>query len=298
MRKSYRTHERHVFYKYMSANTAKIVLENCSLRWSSPIIFNDPFDVPREVMKNVNEITLGKALARKLKQELLNPRQDLLNVNPRIRTLLEIYKKIFPYGIPPGLAEKFQEIEIDPPVGPGAPIAIEDMKNMWRGMLNDRRILCLSESATIPPMWNHYADGYKGVVIEFECIDELDSAWLIAKPINYTNEMPLTYTAEGMADLLSLPDSQAIDYINNEITFIKTEDWTYEKEWRISTYAKTTNSGYYSDYGFHPLEVKSIILGPHFDDNDEDFTKLVQKYPLARIRKSTFGEHRKIIISP
>lgn len=93
MRKSYRTHERHVFYKYMSANTAKIVLENCSLRWSSPTIFNDPFDVPREVMKNVNEITLGKALARKLKQELLNPRQDLLNVNPRIRTLLEIYKK-------------------------------------------------------------------------------------------------------------------------------------------------------------------------------------------------------------
>lgn len=88
-------------------------------------------------------------------------------------------------------------------------------------MLNDRRILCLSESATIPPSWNHYADGYKGVVIEFECIDELDSAWLIAKPINYTNEMPLTYTAEGMADLLFLPDSQAIDYINNEITFIK-----------------------------------------------------------------------------
>lgn len=153
-------------------------------------------------MKNINEISLGKALAQKLKQELLNPRQDLINLNPRIRALLDIYKKLFPYGIPPGLAEKFQEIEINPPVGPGASIAIEDMKNMWRGMLNDRRILCLSESATIPPMWNHYADGYKGVVIEFECIDELDSAWLIAKPINYTNEMPLTYTAEDMADLL------------------------------------------------------------------------------------------------
>lgn len=299
MRKPYRTHDRQTFYKYMSASTAKIVLDSCSLRWSSPVIFNDPFDVPREVMKDVNEISLGRALTRKLRHVLLNPRHDLINVNPRIKPLLEIYKRLFPYGVPPELAEKFQEIEMAPPVSPGAPSAIDDMKNMWREMLNDRRILCLSENATIPPMWNHYADGYQGVVIEFECIDDLDSAWLIAKPINYTNEMPLTYTAEGMAELLFLPDSQAIDYINNEITYIKTEDWAYEKEWRISTYSNSVKTGYYNDFGFHPLEIKSVILGPLFKEDDlESLTKLVQKYPFAHIRRSIFGEHRKIIISP
>src|SRR3954467_3752612 len=31
-------------YKYMSSETALIVLDKLSLRWSSPLLFNDPFD--------------------------------------------------------------------------------------------------------------------------------------------------------------------------------------------------------------------------------------------------------------
>jgi hypothetical protein len=33
------------FYKYMAAETGKKVLEKSSLRWASPTLFNDPFDV-------------------------------------------------------------------------------------------------------------------------------------------------------------------------------------------------------------------------------------------------------------
>src|SRR5687767_14020057 len=39
------SHSRNSFYKYMSAGTAKTVLGNNTLRWSSPALFNDPFDV-------------------------------------------------------------------------------------------------------------------------------------------------------------------------------------------------------------------------------------------------------------
>lgn len=39
-----RTHERDSFYKYMTVGTAKAVLTNTSLRYSSPLLFNDPFD--------------------------------------------------------------------------------------------------------------------------------------------------------------------------------------------------------------------------------------------------------------
>lgn len=88
MRSPNRMHERSTFYKYMSLNTAKIVLDSCSLRWSSPVLFNDPFDVPREVMPGINEINIGKALARKLIAELITPREDIQNLNPRIRTML------------------------------------------------------------------------------------------------------------------------------------------------------------------------------------------------------------------
>jgi hypothetical protein len=30
-----------VFYKYTSSSTALLILENCRLRWSSPLLFND-----------------------------------------------------------------------------------------------------------------------------------------------------------------------------------------------------------------------------------------------------------------
>lgn len=299
MRSPHRMHERSTFYKYMSLSTAKIVLDSCSLRWSSPIIFNDPFDVPREVMPGINEVNIGEALARKLIAELINPRENIQNLNPRIRTMLGVYQKLFPLGIPEGLIEKFQKLVDAPPVGLGAPAAIQEMKDVWKGMLNERRILCLSESPIITPMWNHYADGYKGIVIEFDCVDLLENAWLLAKPINYTNETPLTYTSEGMAELLFMPDNKAIEYINSEVTFIKTEEWAYEKEWRISHYAKQMSSGHYSDLKFHPFELKSVILGPLFDASEfVEVTSLVKMYPRAQLFKSSFGGDRRISIEP
>ena len=32
------------------------------------------------------------------------------------------------------------------------------------------RILCLSELHDVTPMWQHYADAYRGVVLEFEAL--------------------------------------------------------------------------------------------------------------------------------
>lgn len=42
---NYPAHDRSRFYKYVSAETAKIVLETKQVRYSSPLVFNDPFDV-------------------------------------------------------------------------------------------------------------------------------------------------------------------------------------------------------------------------------------------------------------
>lgn len=299
MRSPNRIHEHSSFFKYLPFNTAKIVLDTCSLRWSSPVIFNDPFDVPREIMPGINEINISKALAKKLIAELVTPREDIQNLNPKILSMLMFFKKNFPFGIPEELIDKFKEIIDTPSIGPGAPESIKEMKDVWITMLNARRILCLTESATITSMWNHYADGYKGVVIELECIDAIDSPWLIAKPIKYTNEAPLTYSAEGMAELLLLPTEKAADYINNEITFIKTVDWSYEREWRVSSYSQPMNQEHFSDLKFHPLELKSVILGPLFDSKEyEQISLLVKRYPMAKIYNSSFSADRKISIKP
>ena len=39
------SHDRKCFYKYMTADVAKLVLQNNTLRWALQKLFNDPFDV-------------------------------------------------------------------------------------------------------------------------------------------------------------------------------------------------------------------------------------------------------------
>ena len=39
-----KTHDRDFFYKYANYDTAINILGNLEVRWSSPLLFNDPFD--------------------------------------------------------------------------------------------------------------------------------------------------------------------------------------------------------------------------------------------------------------
>ena len=48
-------HNRQFFYKYVTAKVAKIVLTTRKLRWSSPLLFNDPFDVTQDLRLNFDE---------------------------------------------------------------------------------------------------------------------------------------------------------------------------------------------------------------------------------------------------
>ncbi len=66
MRSKNRTHDRQNFFKYMSSGTAKIVLSNRSLRWSSPVLFNDPFDVPREMSFGLTPVEIVQALLHRM----------------------------------------------------------------------------------------------------------------------------------------------------------------------------------------------------------------------------------------
>jgi hypothetical protein len=37
-------HGKDAFFKYYTANSAKCTLKDTSLKWSTPLLFNDPFD--------------------------------------------------------------------------------------------------------------------------------------------------------------------------------------------------------------------------------------------------------------
>jgi hypothetical protein len=92
MRSPNRTHERHSFFKYMSAATAHRVLTNRSLRWSSPILFNDPFDVPREISFGLTPDDIVDALALRMSDLIAHPPNDTGDLEQGVRLIVETVK--------------------------------------------------------------------------------------------------------------------------------------------------------------------------------------------------------------
>jgi hypothetical protein len=196
MRSPNRQHDRESFFKYMSVATAAIVLQNRTLRWSSPVLFNDPFDVPRELSFGLSPEDIVQALARRMTNLIEEPPEDTSRLEFKVRLRVETVKR----DVSPELKAKLLAGIADTaaahrPTGQ----AMDALRAMWRDWIPQFRILCLTESPAHAAMWYHYADQYRGVVLEFRCDDALDNAWLAARPVTYQQRSrPFTRPTDGL----------------------------------------------------------------------------------------------------
>lgn len=261
-----RLHDRESFFKYVPASTARLIVQNRSLRWSSPVLFNDVFDVPRELSFGVMPTEIVQAISGKIVSLLESPPQDTSSLEPKLRFIVDTVKQ----GVSPevkseliaGIKETSERLR---PSGE----SMESLRSMWRSWIPQFRILCLTESPAHTAMWYHYADRYKGAVLEFRCRDELDSAWLAARPVTYPSEKPEVFSAEGWASLLTMPQKLAIETLFRVATYTKSPDWSYEKEWRVATFMRPTDTGHFTDYKFNLKELSGLYLGPLMSPEDK-----------------------------
>lgn len=290
MHNSNRNHDRQSFFKYMSAATAKTVLSKGTLRWSSPVLFNDPLDVPREMSFGITPEEIVQALSCRMADLIEHPPEDTSQLQPQVRLIIEMVKNGIPQNLKVELIEGLQSVaRSHRPTSE----SMDALRAMWRFFLPDFRILCLTESPNHAAMWYHYGDQYRGAVLEFRCDDDLDSAWLAAKPVSYPIEKPSVYTAEGWAKLLTMPNEVAIRTIIDVSTFTKAPDWSYEREWRITSFKRPNDCGPFTDYKFHPNELAAVYLGPMASASDaEMLAALVAKYPMAGVWDVSIGMDR------
>jgi Protein of unknown function (DUF2971) len=257
MRSERRIHERQSFFKYVSATTATVVLTNRTLRWSSPVLFNDPFDVPREVTFGFTPDDVFQAASRHLTALIECPPEDTSQLQPKLRLIAETMKRNGAPEIRVKLLRGIQELA--PSYRPRKE-SLDEMREIWRRLLPELRVLCLTESPAHVAMWYHYADRYRGVVLEFKCIDELDSACLMARPVEYPVEKPAIYTAEGWAKLLMMQNRLTTEKFLELATFMKSPDWSYEREWRVTSWKRPADIGLYTDYRFDQRELGAVYL--------------------------------------
>lgn len=285
-----RTHDRQSFFKYMSASTARIVLGDQTLRWSSPVLFNDPFDVPREISFGLTPMDITNALAVRMIDLIEHPPADSSNLKAKLRLVVDALKLGVSQELKDHLIESVREVNGSfQPTGE----SMEAFRAMWRALLPDFRLLCLTESPDHIAMWHHYADQYRGAVLEFKCDDKRDSAWLAAKKVEYPLTKPAVYTPEGWAEILTMPHEVAVRTILDVSTFTKAPDWSYEREWRVTSFKRPTDRGHFTDYSFHTDELAAVFLGPMISSSDrEQLTALVARYPAASVWDVTIGMDR------
>ena len=87
-----RCHDKRFFYKYVSAAVAKTILATRRLRWSSPLLFNDPFDVTQELRLNFDEAELRAAFAEELAVLIDEADFTAAPTHPALGVLLSILK--------------------------------------------------------------------------------------------------------------------------------------------------------------------------------------------------------------
>jgi len=277
----------------MSADTAEIVLRNNTLRWSSPLLFNDPFDVPRELAHGLKPRAIKKAIINYHLELYRNPPDDISNLDPKIQFLVNTIKTA-------NSDQLINDIESDlrSSLSEDAPDSsnLDVFRDHWRQQIQEMRILCLCESHEKTSMWYHYADKYRGAVIEFLCTEDVDTPWRIAEPIEYTDENHLVSTSEGWAKLLSMEQEKALKKLFDASVYTKSTDWSYEYEWRIASFKRPHDKGHYSDNPFNGRSIGNLYLGPLIDEDlKEKLVQLSSRYPRMNIYEANIGISRKII---
>jgi Protein of unknown function (DUF2971) len=273
-------HDKDGFYKYYTAHAGKLTLKNTTIKWSTPSLFNDPFDNQFELyFEEPNEKLIEESLNRFLQSltsaEPLKPNQ-FGPETPAMESLRQMHLQH------PDLKYTEEEIAyLREGVIEGMQRVIKlapETNAEIRRFLADITVFCLSETHDNLLMWSHYAQSHTGVVIRFLSLQEVDSPIMTAQPVRYTTQIP----RQRFADLMDFNES--LNGLLATITLTKGDVWAYEKEWRIIASLRN-KSRTYEILPFAPEEIGAVYLGCRIAtiDKNEIIAITRSKYPKAKI---------------
>jgi hypothetical protein len=230
-----RLHDRDHFFKYVTKDVAKLIINDHKLKWSCPLDFNDPFD-HQFAFIDEDRIELLTDLRIQRVQEYVWDRDDIqFDVTDpfgfgQILTRLKQMKNLIPRE------EFLRNTEaILPQMNDSCRRATAKFNEETRLFVLQTRVMCLAEENDNLLMWAHYSASHTGAVFKLRAIDDLDVPFLVAKKVRYSREYPILVTEEELINHL-LCINRIINFgeRHRDLFCTKGIDWSYEKEWRIS----------------------------------------------------------------
>ncbi|WP_285163953.1 DUF2971 domain-containing protein [Shewanella goraebulensis] len=265
------------FYKYTTTSTAEIVLKNQSLRWSSPLLFNDieecqftPFTEEQYLhafssYKKIVELCASGCMLF-----------DIRRFSNETMMLIEMFKMYIKRGesapfLPEELLMSHRNIHHE---------------YINKGLLNCFRILCVTTEYDNNLMWAYYADQHYGCVIELESVYKEEPYLLRKGSVRYhENIAPLS---KPLDMLLYGETAEVKELMIKDIIFSKRSNWVHENEYRFmfsesfgqitskldlrtnkfETTAEYQSDSSHTDVPISKESVKSVTFGARTQQND------------------------------
>jgi hypothetical protein len=216
-----------------------------------------------------------------------------------------------------GLLPTLSQDEFAEEMGPGMDKSYDaaiagwpSLQVQFRATLAKSKVLCQSEVPDSLLMWAYYAEQHQGAALCFTADLVKHSAWLQAKPIQYSRMMPRLFDDELMSDCLAgLAVLDAKDLVDR-IVYTKAAEWSHEQEWRLEAGSGRSPDAPFEDVPFHPHELHGVIFGCSMPQADrDDLTEIIRsryshtKIYIARKHDREFrlaidGLPRRSLVSP
>ncbi|MFJ3369750.1 DUF2971 domain-containing protein [Pseudomonas sp. NPDC086251] len=222
------------FYKYATPETAIAVLQNRTVRYSSPLTYNDPFDVQTGLHFDFDPDQLHEKLIDFLEKFASGSEVLAINQSNPWGELALIARRKYPrHGF-----DKQRWLDMTAPDFNESllPIIKEtrlQYQQYWHNSLATMRVFCVSEERDNLLMWAHYAQDHTGVVFEFLSRPEDDNVLSIAQKVEYVSSPPPFFTEQEWLESVFITGGFDAEALHRRYVLRKSMDWNYEKEWRV-----------------------------------------------------------------
>jgi len=271
-------HNRECFFKYLSAESAHRVISSKSLKWSSPLIFNDPFDHQTGFQIGFDGEEFAQGVMAAMERIIFDSNVVIEKPTRFAMGALSISDSARKQGREK-LRAFFEHAKRE--MADNLDSHINAMHESLVGSLCRSRVLSVTEENDNVVMWSHYADQHKGVVLKLRCIPEIDNSLLLAQKVEYSRKFVEFPPLQEF--LLHLTGEREIDMakLAYQIAFRKHENWSYENEWRVCIPLQEgePDGDGFSIYVERPEVFDAAYLGCRMEKSEiEIFVEEIKKY--------------------
>lgn len=218
-------------FKYCSASTAAQILQNGTMRWRSPLEYNDPFDAQWDPLWTLRTPEFEAEYLRFGRIVFAGPINWSDVHDDAVDDIRRFRRRFAP------MPEAKRQTEVDRQLRECLPM-FKRRGEEQRPFLNAiarLRVLCFSRSPASVLMWSHYANEHRGAVVGFDA-DVLKEAFGVPLlPVIYESSLPVLIQPELAARQI-LIGARALPIEPGDtqrIITTKFSEWSYEQELRF-----------------------------------------------------------------